>query len=67
MGGGAGQPAAAAAAGPAAGGGGGGGGGMASIVALPFKLAGALLRTALAPVRYLAGAEEDDGSADPAI
>lgn len=57
-----GQPAAAA--GPAAGGG--GGGGVASIVALPFKLAGALLRTALAPVRYLAGAEEDDGSGDPA-
>lgn len=56
----AGQPAAGGAAAAA------GGGGAASIVALPFKIAGMLLRTALAPVRYLAGAEEDDGSSDPA-
>ncbi|KAM3573737.1 hypothetical protein VYU27_004315 [Nannochloropsis oceanica] len=43
----------------------GGGGGASSLVALPFHLAGSVLRTLLAPVRYITGSGGDGEMHDP--
>eukprot|EP00624_Nannochloropsis_granulata_P004886 evm.model.NODE_34656_length_35261_cov_30.693996.6 len=43
----------------------GGGGGASSLVALPFHLAGSVLRTLLAPVRYITGSGGEGEMQDP--